>query len=138
AETVRATIGGGLIHTIGDRSTGIVAQSIGGGGGTGGGSAGLNLGLGIGIGGKGAGGGGGKTVDVINGAVVQTEGIQSHGIMAQSVGGGGGSGGFAVTVGGPSFSLGGNGSSGGGSQKVYVENTARITTDRDLSIGIFA
>ncbi|RUU42118.1 autotransporter outer membrane beta-barrel domain-containing protein [Mesorhizobium sp. Primo-A] len=138
AKAVTVGINSGLIHTLGDRSTGIIAQSIGGGGGNGGGTASAGLGANVTIGGKGGGGGTGWTVDVTNGAAVHTEGVQSHGILAQSIGGGGGSGGFAVSVGGPSFSLGGDGASGGGSKKVYVENTGLISTDKDMSIGIFA
>ncbi|MBZ9677432.1 autotransporter outer membrane beta-barrel domain-containing protein [Mesorhizobium sp. ES1-1] len=138
AKAVTVGINSGLIHTIGDRSTGIIAQSIGGGGGNGGGTASAGLGANVTIGGKGGGGGNGATVDVTNGAAVHTEGVQSHGIMAQSIGGGGGSGGFAISVGGPSFSLGGNGASGGRSERVYVENTGQINTDRDMSVGIFA
>ena len=49
------------------------------------------------IGGKGGGGGDGDTVDVVStGANLQTSGDRSFGILAQSVGGGGGNGGFAI------------------------------------------
>lgn len=89
-KAVTASIQSGVIHTIGDRSTGIIAQSIGGGGGNGGGTASAGLGANVTIGGKGGGGGAGGTVDLTNGATVHTEGVQSHGMLAQSIGGGGG------------------------------------------------
>ncbi|WP_275451173.1 autotransporter outer membrane beta-barrel domain-containing protein [Mesorhizobium loti] len=138
ANTVTVSIDHGTILTMKDRSTGILAQSIGGGGGTGGGTASGSFGLNVSIAGKGAGGGDGNTVDLTNGADVTTKGIQSHGIQAQSIGGGGGSGGFALAAGGPSLSLGGSGSSGGKGVKVHVGNTGKIDTSGDLSNGIFA
>jgi hypothetical protein len=138
AETIRVALGGGDIDTTGDRSSGLIAQSIGGGGGTGGAVAGLNLGLGVSIGGKGGGGGNGDTVDVVTGVDIHTKGVQSHGVLAQSLGGGGGSGGFSLNRGGPSFSLGGNGGAAGYSRKVFVSNSGQIRTEKDLSIGILA
>ncbi|WP_292856757.1 autotransporter outer membrane beta-barrel domain-containing protein [Mesorhizobium sp.] len=138
ASAVKLTDNGGSVTTTHDRSSAMVAQSIGGGGGNGGGVVGLGLGVNIGIGGKGAGGGTAGTVDVINSAALTTGGYNSHGLLAQSIGGGGGSGGFSVTAGGPSLSLGGSGAAAGKSMKVFVNNSGKIVTGGDLSNGIFA
>lgn len=102
------------ITTFGHRSYGIFAQSIGGGGGTGGSStasstfisgeagysplSGVDLGLGINVGGQGGNGGNGGTINInlsglaTTGAAPQitTTGYASHGVLAQSIGGGGG------------------------------------------------
>src|SRR5207302_5154519 len=77
------------------------AQRVGGGGGGGGFSvAGTfnveGIGAAIGIGGKGGSGGNSSDVTLMNGGNVLTIGRDSHGVFAQSVGGGGGSGGFSV------------------------------------------
>ncbi len=94
--------GGGAILTSGDGSAGIVAQSVGGGGGNGGhatadGSGG-QLTVNIAVGGTGGAGGAGGSVlaDNGNGAIL-TKGANADGIFAQSVGGGGGTGGHAAT-----------------------------------------
>ncbi|OOG21477.1 hypothetical protein B1C78_16055 [Thioalkalivibrio denitrificans] len=96
------------IFTHGAQSHGIFAQSIGGGGGSGGRSAALSLstsdlmpwkemqgdnwGLDLSVGGSGGDGNTGDTVSVINRGQILTEGALSRGIVAQSIGGGGGSG----------------------------------------------
>ncbi|CDX16130.1 Outer membrane autotransporter barrel domain protein [Mesorhizobium plurifarium] len=138
SNTVTVGIDDGTIHTMKDHSTGILAQSVGGGGGTGGGSIAGSLSLNVGIAGNGAGGGNGNTVDVTNGADIITDGIQSHGIQAQSIGGGGGSGGFSIAVGGPSLAVGGAAADGGSAMKVTVTNSGVIQTNEDLSVGILA
>ena len=101
----------GVINTIGHRSFGILAQSIGGGGGTGGSvmsgssavgsslSGGIGLGVltgltfetGVNVGGSGGTSSTGNTVNVTQttGSIV-TAGYGSHGVIAQSIGGGGG------------------------------------------------
>lgn len=84
------------IRTLGAQSDGILAQSIGGGGGTGGGgsaAASGKLTFNLSFGGKGGAGGSGGTVTVNNAGIIQTSGDASHGIFAQSIGGGGGNGG---------------------------------------------
>ena len=91
--------------TAGDRSGAIIAQSLGGGGGNGGFNVtgGINLagtgsgGANIGVGGMGADGGdaGNAAADITGG--VATAGAFSNGIMVQSLGGGGGNGGFNVS-----------------------------------------
>ncbi len=116
-------------------SVAIFAQSVGGGGGSGGDSAGA-----VSFGGSGASGGAGGAVTVTNSALrssdaIVTRGQQSHGILAQSVGGGGGTGGDAVGA----VSYGGNG--GGGSASggsVTVSNSELITTRGTESNAIFA
>jgi hypothetical protein len=67
-----------------------------------------------------------------NFANITTSGVLSHGILAQSVGGGGGNGGFAIS-GGLSFedeavsnAMGGNGGIGGNAKSVTVTNTGAI------------
>lgn len=108
----------GAISTVFDESHAIFAQSIGGSGGAGGsslnaialfaqnqGTAAINIAMGMGgFGGSGAVGG---PVSVTNSAMLETSGAGSHGIYAQSIGGGEGSGGslrnFSLTSDGTSF-----------------------------------
>src|SRR5690606_1780192 len=93
-----------FMFTHGDVSYGLLAQSIGGGGGQGGAAsntltrqskatADLVLGLGIGGGGGNAGGGGHIYATAPNTVLTaRTYGRDSHGIVLQSIGGGGGDG----------------------------------------------
>jgi hypothetical protein len=65
--------------------------------------------------------------------VIMTEGNRSTGLFAQSVGGGGGNGGFAISGAisdGPSanFALGGNGGTGANSDTVFVNSSTSIAT----------
>jgi len=95
----------GSIVTLGDGSTGIFAQSVGGGGGAGGDASSTTMALSSGesssveinvsVGGKGGDGNDGGNVTVLNnaGAMIITLGDMANGITAQSVGGGGGVGG---------------------------------------------
>ena len=140
---------GGDIWTQGTMSDGIFAQSIGGGGGNGGGAySGSPIGFSTSVGGSGAGGGNGGMVTVDNYASVETDGLSSEAVFAQSVGGGGGNGGIAG-----SFNLqavpatpavgvgvGGNGGSGGDGGAVNVTNysTGSIITNGANSTAIFA
>lgn len=134
------------IHTSGNRSQGIAAQSIGGGGGSGGtalsGSGGGGLSVSLSIGGSGGKGGAGKTVAIDNAATITTGGDFSAGIFTQSIGGGGGDGGFAgsLAAGGvsASVSLGGSGSDGGIGGAIDVDNIGIITTGGNGAAGIFA
>jgi hypothetical protein len=126
---------------------GILAQSVGGGGGSGGTSVAAALAptgsLSVGLGGGGTGGGDGSAVDVNNNAAITTHGTGSYGILAQSVGGGGGDGGTAVagsvsaglSVG---VSVGGSGDAGGKGGTVDVDNYGDIVTNGDTSYGIVA
>ena len=137
------TTGGGA---TGDRSHGIFAQSVGGGGGNGGfalsGSGGAFAGS-VGIGGNGATGGDGSSVAATNQGAIGTDGVNAHGIFAQSVGGGGGSGGYSIAISGglggaAALSLGGKGGSGGNAGTVNTTTTGMITTAGDRSYGVLA
>jgi len=143
----------GLILTEGDRSMGINAQSIGGGGGNGGWTGGLAVGAGatggagsVTVGGTGGDGGIGFTVTVDSSSDIHTRGSDAHGILAQSVGGGGGSGGFSLAAGvgagqngiGAAVSVGGNGSTGGNSDVVRVTSNGDILTEGDRAMGVNA
>jgi uncharacterized protein with beta-barrel porin domain len=155
AGNVEVTSTGAVIRTLGDRSTGIFAQSVGGGGGNGGFSiaAGLTNGIELSVsdGGDSGSGGNAGTVSVTSAGSISTgfadpdttvHGHDSAGILAQSIGGGGGSGGFsiaaAVATANASISLGGRGSGGGNGAAVTINSTGdTITTVGDRSAGIF-
>ncbi|MEI9895018.1 MAG: hypothetical protein WDN28_14290 [Chthoniobacter sp.] len=135
----------GSIDTFGNAATGIFAQSVGGGGG----AAGdvdrglknyLNIGTGLAFGqGSGSGGDGGA-VTVNSNANITTRGTGADGILAQSVGGGGGVGGSlgndfpVLSVLNFAGSTGGAGSGG----LVKVTEIGNIYTLGDGSDGIFA
>ena len=134
--------------TEGNRSNGILAQSIGGGGGNGGfsvggGGATGEVGIGISVGGFGGGGGSASSVQVSSGHNIFTDGLFSNGILAQSLGGGGGNGGFSLALGagakvGGSASVGGSGDVGGNAAFVTASNSGSIWTKGDDSNGIMA
>ncbi|MBN1559474.1 hypothetical protein JW998_04445 [candidate division KSB1 bacterium] len=137
----------GSIFTEGDRSNGIHAQSVGGGGGNGGfavsAAGGDKFSASVAIGGSGGDGGNGGDVEVVAKAGIATQGDQAHGILAESIGGGGGSGGFSVALSaaaGPSasFSMGGSGGGGGAGGIVGVTSTGGIATSGYHSYGILA
>jgi hypothetical protein len=93
----------GTVTTYGDMSTAIVAQSFGGGGGNAGGAiaagaqlSGESAAVNVGVGGSGGAGGIGGQTDVKVTDQVTTHGMHADGLLAQSVGGGGGNCGFAV------------------------------------------
>lgn len=156
AGIVELTNTGDAIRTWGDGADGIHAQSVGGGGGDGGfglalaasigGAEMTNISVGVAIGGKGGAGGTGNEVTVDNSGAITTDGAKSNGIFAQSVGGGGGTGGFAATgtvtvsqtSGGVGVSVGGGGGSGNFARKVTVDNSGAITTYGKESLGIMA
>lgn len=133
------------LTTNGDQSYGIFAQSIGGGGGSAGAAhidlekapAGLsNLTLGLTLGGSAGTGGSGSTVDVSD-AIINTSGVQSHGVFAQSVGGGGGDASLSDGSGGITLNLGGSGGEGGSGGAITLQNI-NATTSGDLAAGMFA
>ncbi len=146
------------ITTTGQVSHGILAQSVGGGGGSGGFSiagsvSAASHGVSFSMGGSGGVAGGGGVVDVTNSGAITTgngaakDGKGSYGILAQSVGGGGGTGGFSgaftATLGeekgnGLSVSVGGGGGTGGAALGVTIGNTGAVTTRADDSVGLFA
>ncbi|WP_172330171.1 autotransporter outer membrane beta-barrel domain-containing protein [Mangrovicoccus sp. HB161399] len=119
----------GRISTAGDGSRGILAQSIGGGGGDGGSATGIAA-----IGGSAGAGGNGLTVSVESGAAIATLGAHAEGVLAQSVGGGGGS--AKDAVGG--VAVGGSGGSGGSGGEVDVTAGADISTAGGQSDAVFA
>ncbi|MCK9376583.1 MAG: hypothetical protein M0P73_10575 [Syntrophobacterales bacterium] len=132
------------LETSGLNASAIYAQSLGGGGGKGGSAVAGGAGLSVAIGQSGGQGGwaGPVTVDV-TGSSMQTSGLMSDGINAQSVGGGGGSGGFSVAVdayGVLALSLGGSGGNGGygGEVTVNYADTTILTTGNYQSHGVFA
>ncbi|MBN9361173.1 autotransporter outer membrane beta-barrel domain-containing protein [Devosia sp.] len=119
----------GIITTHGDKAYGIFAQSMGAGAGSGSSSGGI-----VAIGGNGGGESSGNKVTVTNTGTIETWGLNSFGILAQSIGGGGGDGGSSGGL----FAVGGRGGSGGGSDIVKVFNSGSIITHQAGAIGIFA
>ena len=143
------TAGTTTIETEGAQSNGILAQSLGGGGGNGGFSVGaafsdVGAGLSVGVGGFGAGGGNSSTVNVTSYNNILTMGFESNAIEAQSVGGGGGNGGFAVAASagaqfGGSVAVGGFALSGGGTAGAVTVNTyGTLQTQGDSANGVLA
>jgi len=145
----------GIINTYGYKSSGIVSQSIGGGGGNGGYAVSVNVGnafaAAFALGGKGGGGNSAGNTSLYFGdatSSITTRGDEANGIFAQSLGGGGGTGGFAVAATGSfgfsaSISLGGSGGTGGSAGTVTVGSAANpllgsITTGGRRAYGIFA
>uniref|UniRef100_B0T2H8 Outer membrane autotransporter barrel domain protein n=1 Tax=Caulobacter sp. (strain K31) TaxID=366602 RepID=B0T2H8_CAUSK len=143
----------GAIHTRGDRSAGIFAQSIGGGGGNGGWSGSLAIAagqtagaVGVGVGGSAGTGSDGKIVKVTSTGDITTEGHDAAGVLAQSVGGGGGTGGFSLalgvgagqTAGAVTVSVGGTGGAGGDAELVKVKSDGVISTKGDRAYGVQA
>ncbi|MCK9376587.1 MAG: hypothetical protein M0P73_10595 [Syntrophobacterales bacterium] len=140
---------GSSISTAGAFAHGILAESIGGGGGNGGYAISAGAGLQMSTGGSGGSGGDGGEVDVgmtPTGVItycttpISTTGFDAKGILAQSIGGGGGAGGYSIATGllSAPIAFGGAGETGGAGGKVYVYNAGAITTSKDLSQGIFA
>src|SRR3546814_4911740 len=87
----------------------------------------------VALGGDGAGGGTANQITITNYGTITTGGYSAHGIVAQSIGGGGGAAGSANGV----LSVGGNAagetpSKGGG---VWVTNSATVTTTGDAAVG---
>lgn len=138
-----------MISTKGDQSYGILAQSIGGGGGDGGASGAQTLGIPkvsglagtVAIGGSAGSSGNGGEVTVTRDGAVVTSGVNAHGIVAQSVGGGGGTashGGAAHGGGLLSFSLGGQGGAGGKGGNVSIAGSGSVHTTGRQAHGLVA
>ncbi|WP_233154716.1 autotransporter outer membrane beta-barrel domain-containing protein [Candidimonas nitroreducens] len=121
----------GSITTSGDHAYGIVAQSIAGSGGAGG----LDVGV-IALGGDGAGGGAAGQVEVSQSGTIKTAGYSAHGVLAQSIGGGGGASGSAIG----GFSVGGSatGTEGSNGSTVIVRNSGSIHTTGNAAVGVLA
>lgn len=128
---------GGSIHTVGADAWGILAQSIGGGGGVALKSTNTHVSVNDSVGGS---NGDGGTVDIAldAGSVIATAGRAAHGVLVQSIGGGGGISarpepggviGFAST---PVAS--GNGDGG----NVTIVNRGQIHTEGENAFGILA
>ncbi|MFC6392200.1 autotransporter outer membrane beta-barrel domain-containing protein [Methylorubrum zatmanii] len=156
----------GTVVTGGSFAHGILAQSIGGGGGNGGSATGLaapgfsfdrtlneligklpvadTLSVTRTIGGQGGGGGKGQAVTVTNAGVLRTGGSDAIGIFAQSIGGGGGTGGDVQGAAqgklNANLTLGGKGGGGNTGGSVTVTNAAAggIETWGDGAHGIVA
>ncbi|MDQ6437577.1 autotransporter outer membrane beta-barrel domain-containing protein [Mesorhizobium sp. LHD-90] len=115
----------GTILTSGDAAIGLVAQSVGGGGGSGGDSEGI-----AGVGGKGSAGGDGSSVNITNLGAIETAGDYAYGVLAQSVGGGGGNGGDVLTISTiASIGIGGSAAGGGNGGNVCIDNTGVSCSD---------
>ncbi|CCV05377.1 hypothetical protein MESS2_1560001 [Mesorhizobium metallidurans STM 2683] len=130
---------GAVLQTDGIFSHGFLVQSVGGGGGSGGFSIAAGLGPAVSVAGGGEGGGSGGEVRATNTNRITTRQYGSIGLFAQSVGGGGGDGGFSYAVGTTAaVSVGGGGGAGGDGRLVDVTNNANIRTYGGLSHGILA
>jgi len=152
----------GRIQTAGDFGHGVLAQSVGGGGGNGGDVLTVSTIASIGIGGNAANGGDGGAVCVDNtgtncddvdsngnrtgpagqAATITTTGNYAVGLMAQSIGGGGGNGGSVQNYSALSFvalQIGGKGGDGGIGKGVTVQqNDLAVTTGGAHAIGVLA
>ncbi|MBS7696485.1 MULTISPECIES: autotransporter outer membrane beta-barrel domain-containing protein [unclassified Chelatococcus] len=136
----------GNITTTGTGAAGLFAQSIGGGGGNGGASTtpGAKLvNVKVSLGGSGGAGGDGGSTTVTNSGEIQTGGVSGFGVLAQSVGGGGGLGVAGIDEGGSPFdpitlTAGGTGGAHGAGQRVIVDNTGSITTAKAEAHGVVA
>ncbi|MEM7170567.1 MAG: autotransporter outer membrane beta-barrel domain-containing protein [Pseudomonadota bacterium] len=137
----------GSIETQGDHSAGLSAQSAGGGGGSGGFAVSVAASaagsLSVGVGGDSGGGGNGDKVDLKSWSDVETQGDHSPGIVGTSVGGGGGSGGFSVSVGASGtmagdVSVGGSTDEGGNSSSVNLISRGDVSTAGVYSYGLQA
>ncbi|MCB5363611.1 autotransporter outer membrane beta-barrel domain-containing protein [Pusillimonas sp. CC-YST705] len=119
------------ITTHGVAAHGMVGQSISGGGGTGGTSAGINA-----VGGNGGtGAAGGEVYLKQAGNLLQTYGSSAYGMLAQSIGGGGGDGGGAKGV----SVIGGSGEGGGNGGKSTIEvGSHGVQTSGDHAHGLIA
>ncbi|WP_245481912.1 autotransporter outer membrane beta-barrel domain-containing protein [Mesorhizobium sp. M7A.F.Ce.TU.012.03.2.1] len=131
----------GIIETWKDGALGIFAQSVGGGGGYGGVVSADTAGdesVALQLGGFGGNGGNGGKVDVTVSGTIITHGERAHGVVAQSVGGGGGYGGDAKGKSSNALAIGGLGGNGGDGGDVTVIRTGTITTTGKDSIAIIA
>ena len=129
----------GDVGTNGNMAAGAVVQSIGGGGGNAilafGVVTGTPLGIQLNAGGSEGAVGNGGTVDLPTfSGMVQTSGALAPGLLAQSIGGGGGYVGFTTPTGtsvganGVSFDVGGTGGAGGAALSVTFNATQQIST----------
>ncbi|HEX2528568.1 MAG TPA: hypothetical protein VHL31_20025 [Geminicoccus sp.] len=136
-QTPSGTLGGStaqVILTEADYAAAVIAQSVGGGGGHGGYADSFGVFIDASIGGNAGNGGSGGNVDVENhGSALVTQGNQAHGIIAQSIAGGGGTGGVAQSssegiAASASLSLGGQSGAGMNAGSVKVVNQGKMIT----------
>jgi len=130
----------GTVVTHNIQADGVVAQSIGGGGGMAGAGAGDSglVALDINVGGNGGSAGNGGHVVINQTGSILTQASNSFGILAQSIGGGGGVAGAADANYTGKISVGGNGGSAGNGAAVDVNASGTITTQAEGSFGIVA
>ena len=158
----------GMVTTTGSNAHGIFAQSIGGGGGVGGATdyddsndsrtalgaaiqsaADLtefyqlldsfnNPSLTLNIGGRGGAAGDGGDINITNSGSIRTTGDGAHGIMAQSIGGGGGVGGAGSVGAWGDVTISGIGGSAGDGGDINITHVGDITTEGFGAYGIFA
>jgi hypothetical protein len=162
---IKATITGSSITTYGDYANGLVAQSLGGGGGNAGYGSSTTQGFGstrvvkasIGLGGQSSDGGNGGNISITTDAttLIQTFGASAVGILAQSIGGGGGSaqggtinlgGTYTISSSGVPFTVtpsadigvnvGGKGGAGGNGGSITVVMGGQIRTSGSDSPGV--
>ncbi|WP_346910584.1 autotransporter outer membrane beta-barrel domain-containing protein [uncultured Roseibium sp.] len=134
------------ITTSGNDATALVAQSIGGGGGTGGvGSSAETTRvdgseLSVSVGGSGGVAGNGGTIDLAMDTTITTFGNRSHGVLLQSIGGGGGYGVTGSVEGGLDLAIGGTGGAAGNGGAVTFQLTggAGIQTSGEGAFGLVA
>lgn len=139
----------GTVTTTGDYEPALIAQSLAGGGGS---ATGVISGtvtmaeLTATLGGSGGDGGTSNTVTVKSTDTVSTSGVSSEGILAQSLGGEGGTGGYVISgnlgggeyTGDVTFAYGGDGGDGGTAGEVLITNEGEIVTGDYGSAGIQA
>jgi len=123
-------VAGGTIKTQGDYSIGILAQSMGGIGGATSGNFELFGNAGADAGNGGASG----TVQVNSLSTITTIGASSHGIVAQAIGGGGGTAGPSSGI----VAVGGGGGTAVAGGTVNVSHSGNLNTNGSASIGILA
>jgi hypothetical protein len=135
----------GGIYTVGPFSVGLLAHSIGGDGGIGGIGLGWSLSVlspSMTLGGTGGGGATGGSATISSTGTVETYGLFSAGIVAQSIGGNGGMAGATIAKGSASRSgttaitQGNSGGSGANAGSVTIDNSGVVTTSGALSAGV--
>jgi len=132
---VTHTSSGAKVTAKGDGATGIMLQSVGGGGGSGANSQALFYA----VGGKGGQGGAGGAVKVaLTNTTIVSEGDFARGLIGQSIGGGGGHGGYAKAFGVLVDSgIGGKGGDGGDAGAVSLTTTnTNVTTTGQHAMGL--
>ncbi len=120
---------GAITTASADHAPGILAQSFGGTGQSGGTGGGWGA-----SGGEGASGGNGGSITITGTGNITTSSTNSPGILAQSIGGGGGSGGNDRGW----LAVGGAGAVGGNGGTIDINYGGRIQTSAELSSGVVA